>query len=423
MKMDNGSFVDALSGVRVIDLTQLLQGPSATQLLGDFGADVIKIERIREGEIGRHQEPRVGGLATYFAAANRNKRSLSLNLKDPRAIEIVYRLAETADIVASNFRPGVMERLGLGHDRLTEVNPRIISAYASGYGQDGPYRDRRGQDLAAQAAGGLMAMTGSADGPPTPIGTFAVDYLASVQFAFGMMVALAARDRTGRGQIVDSCLLNAAVSMHLQEGTSFLSAGRTYPRPPEGIAHAHNTALYGTYRTSNGRWLALIAEFYVDEPWHRLCRALRIPDEVRFDPRFQTIEGLVAHQVESRSIVAEAFESLTFEEATEGLDKEDLLWASVNDHAELFNDPQVRHNGMILELEDPRIGRYRVVGTPIRLSDTPSRVRTTPPSVGQHNHEILNELGLSESEIRELQAEGVVGAENEESATTGRYRW
>src|SRR5665647_2157907 len=190
-----------------------------------------------------------------------------------------------------------MDRLGLGWDALSGVNPRIIVAYASGYGQSGPYTFRRGQDLAAQAISGLMALTGSQESGPTACGTFIIDYLASRQFAQGMIIALAARERTGRGQVVDSCLLNAAVASHLQEGTTFLNTGQTYPRPPAGIAHAHNTALYGQYRTADDRWIALIGEFYVTEPWKRVARALRLMDEVRDDPRLQDNAGLLEHLV------------------------------------------------------------------------------------------------------------------------------
>lgn len=243
----------AYEGIRILDFTQLEQGPSATQVLADFGADVIKVERIDAGEIGRFQPPFLAdGYSPHWSATNRNKRSISVDVKSPEGRRLILDLAREADIVASNFRPGVMDRLGFGWDDLSAINPRVIVAYASGYGLSGPYTHRRGQDLAAQAISGLMALTGSAESGPVPIGTFMIDYVASMQFAQGMMIALAARERTGRGQVVDSNLLNAAVTTHLQEGTTYLNTGQRYPRPNEGIAHAHNTALYGYYEAADG---------------------------------------------------------------------------------------------------------------------------------------------------------------------------
>lgn len=414
----------AYEGIRILDFSQLEQGPCGTQVLADFGAEVIKVERIDVGEIGRRQFPTVaGGYSPHWSATNRNKKSLSVDLKSERGIALLLDLARQSDVVASNFRPGVMDRLGLGWDALSAVNPRIVVAYASGYGQSGPYVHRRGQDLAAQAIGGLMALTGSEEGGAVPCGTFIADYMASLQFAQGIMVALAARERTGRGQVVDTCLLNAAVASHLQEGTTFLNTGQTYPRPPAGIAHAHNTALYGQYRAADGRWLALVGEFYVTEPWKRVARALRMPDEVRDDPRFQDNEGLLAHLVETRDLVAAGIGRLTFDEAMARLEAEDVLVAPVNEHREVFADPQVQHNEMVLRAPVPHVGAMAFVGIPVKLSETPGTLRTTPPTVGQHNEEILGAFGYSVETIRELQDAGVVGSENRRFEETGVASW
>ncbi|MCL6443784.1 MAG: CoA transferase [Alicyclobacillus sp.] len=410
-------------GIRILDFTQLEQGPAATQILADFGAEVIKIERINVGEIGRQHEPRVNGMSPHWAANNRNKLSLSVDVKHPEGKRIVLELVKTADIVASNFRPGVMERLGLGYEDLRKINPRIICAYASGYGQSGPYRNRRGQDLAAQALGGVMALTGEAGGPPTPIGTFAIDYLAAMHFAMGMMLALAARERTGRGQIVDCSLLNAAVAMHLQEGTTYLNTGRLYPRPPHGVAHAHNTALYARYRTAEGAWLVLIAEFYIDQPWRRVCRALDLPEQVVNDSRFQTIEGLLQYVEETYQILSDGFLKFQRDEALKRLEEQDVLAAPVYEYPEVFTDPQVLHNEMVLEAEVETVGKVRMIGNPIKLSETPAVLRTPPPTVGQHNEVILRSLGYSDVEIRRLQDMGIVGAENCRARNGGAPAW
>lgn len=413
----------AFDGIRILDFTQLEQGPCGTQVLADFGADVIKIERINTGEIGRGQWPvMANNYSPHWSATNRNKRSLSLDVKSERGRTIVLELVKTADIVASNFRPGVMERLGFGYGELSALNPRIIVAYASGYGQSGPYVDHRGQDLAAQAMGGLMALTGSAEGAPTPSGTFMIDFVASMQFALGMMIALAARERTGRGQIVDSCLLNAAITTHLQEGTAFLNTGESYSRPPAGIAHHHNTALYGYYETADGRWLALIGEFYVDEPWQRVGRALGLDPRIIEDPRLQTRDGLLEHVEETRDLVALALRGLTLDDALKRLRAEDVLVAPVNGYKEVFSDPQVVANEMVISAHLDEIGEVRFVGMPVKLSETPASVRFPPPSVGEHNEELLAELGCSPEEIRDIKRLGIVGSENEK-ASGGTGRW
>lgn len=415
---------DAYSGIRILDFTQLEQGPSATQVLADFGADVIKIERIDKGEIGRAQPPFLEhGYSPHWSATNRNKRSITVDVKNPEGRALILELAKDADIVASNFRPGVMDRLGLGWDDLSTVNPRIIVAYASGYGLTGPYVHRRGQDLAAQAISGLMALTGTEQTGPVPTGTFMIDYVASMQFAQGMMVALAARERTGRGQVVDSNLLNAAVTTHLQEGTTFLNTGQRYPRPTAGIAHAHNTALYGYYEAADGLWLALIGEFYVDAPWQRAARACGLPEEVVEDPRFQTIEGLLQHTVETHRLLADAIARYDRAEIMARFEAEDVLVAPVHEYDAVFADPQVRGNGLVLEGEIAEIGPVRFVGMPISLSETPARLRRTPPKIGEHNDAVLTDAGIPPERIAQLKRAAVIGSESDRERAGGSPAW
>jgi formyl-CoA transferase len=415
---------DAFEGIRILDFTQLEQGPSATQVLADFGADVIKVERIDVGEIGRFQPPFLAnGFSPHWSATNRNKRSISVDVKSEHGRELIYQLARDADIVASNFRPGVMDRLGFGWEQLSAINPRIIVAYASGYGLSGPYTHRRGQDLAAQAISGLMALTGTEATGPVPTGTFIVDYLASMQFAQGMMVALAAREKTGRGQVVDSNLMNAAITSHLQEGTTYLNTGQRYPRPTAGVAHAHNTALYGYYEAADGLWFTLIGEFYVDRQWQRAARACGLAQEHVADPRFATIEGLREHTEETHRLLADAIRTFPRAEIMARFEAEDVLVAPVHDYDAVFDDPQVRHNGLVIEAPVDGVGQVKFVGMPIALSDTPARLRLVPPKVGQHNDDVLAAAGLSVARIAELRAAGVIGSESERERAGERPAW
>lgn len=414
----------AFEDVKILDFTQLEQGPSATQVLADFGAEVIKVERIDRGEIGRQQPPFLtNGYSPHWSATNRNKKSISVDVKSEEGLQLIHDLAKDADIVASNFRPGVMDRLGLGHETLSAINPRIITAYASGYGLSGPYVHRRGQDLAAQAISGLMDLTGTEESGPVPVGTFMIDYVASMQFAQGMMIALAAREKTGRGQVVDSNLMNAAITTHLQEGTTYLNTGQEYPRPPAGIAHALNTALYGYYEARDHKWLVLIAEFYVDDQWQRTARAAGLSEEHIQDPRFQSIEGLRSHAIETHQLLAEAIRTFEREEVMARFEAEDLLVAPVHDYAAVFEDPQVAHNNLVLDMDVDTVGPVKFVGMPVSLSETPARLQTAPPKVGEHNDEVLRRAGLSEERIAQLKTAGVIGSESDRERNGEKPSW
>jgi crotonobetainyl-CoA:carnitine CoA-transferase CaiB-like acyl-CoA transferase len=398
-------------GIRMLDFTQLEQGPSGTQVLADFGVEVIKVERPNVGEIGRRQMPQVEGMSYYFMANNRNKRSLSLDLQKPQAKDIIYKLVKASDIVASNFRPGVMERLGFGYDKLQQLNPRIIWAAASGYGLSGPYEKRIGQDLLAQAMGGLMSMTGERDGLPTPTGTWIADYLGAMLFAQGMMLALAAREKTGRGQVVDSNLLNGMIASHLQENAAVLNTAHKYPRPPRGGGHEGSGPLYAVYECKDGKYYALMGGF-VDNGLERVSQALEIQPSLAEDPRWKSLDMKSDDAWQLRPILEAAFKKFPRDEVEKRFAEYDLPPGRVYDLDEVFQDPQVMHNDMVLETEHPAYGRVKLTGFPVKLSETPATLRLPPPTVGEHNEEILQKFGYSEDEIRTLQEAGVVGSEN-----------
>jgi formyl-CoA transferase len=394
----------------MIDFTHIEQGPVGTQVLADFGVDVIKVERIDTGERFRAGGPKFRGMNSAWLADNRNKRSLTLDLKKPEATQIIHRLVETFDIVANNFRPGVMDRLGLGYEELKAINPRIIWAAATGYGLTGPYDKRYGQDLLAQSIGGLMAMTGERDGPPTATGTPIADFMGAMLFAQGMMAALAARERTGRGQIVDSCLMNGMIVSHLQENVAVLNMDEKYPRPLPGGGSSRSRPFYAVYECKDGKYFTLMAGAR-DRIKERVSKALGIEPSLAEDPRWKDVDMSSGESWELRPVLEEAFKKFTRSELEERFEEQGLPPAPVYELDEVFRDPQVVHNDLVLELEHPAYGKVKVTGFPVKLSETPAKLRMSPPIVGEHNEEVLREAGYSDAEIRTYQEAGVVGSE------------
>ena len=401
----------SLQGLRVLDFSHLLFGPFAAQMLGDLGADVIKVERYERGDLFREIPPffneKVGGVEnSCFLAWNRNKRSLSVDMKHPDGKAILLELASTADILLQNFRPGVIDKLGFGYEALSRVNPGLIYCAGSGYGESGPYRTRPGQDLLVQGLSGLMSVTGRADSPPTPLGVGIADQLGSYHMVYGILAALHHRTRTGRGQKVEVDLLRALLAHQMQEFVTILNTGRRFERPKSGIAHPGMPAPFGTYRTADG-FLNIAMN-----PFPTLCEALDAPELLKFND--------AAVLFDKRDEVHAAIEELTTERTTEHWIKRmlafDLWCGEVVDQAKVPDDPQVRHMDAFTSIDHPLIGEIQTVNVPITFSETPGAVTRHPPSVGEHTREILRELGRSEVEIDRLFATGAVF---EHTFTTG----
>lgn len=386
----------ALSHVKILDFSHLLQGPFATQLLADAGADVIKIERPGTGDMFRSLTFRnkwVGGSESpNFLAWNRNKRSLALNLKAPEAHEVIMKLAETADVVVQNFRPGVMARLGYGYEDFKAVNPRIVYCSGSGYGEDGPYVNRPGQDMLVQGLTGIMAATGQADQPPTPVGAGFSDQVGAMNMVYGILTALLWREKSGKGQEVKINLLAGMLAHQNQEMVTAMNFGEDFQRPNSGIGHPGMDAPFGTYPTQDG-WVTIAMS-----PFKTLVGVLGQDDLLVYDDP----ETLFAKRDEVwRKIAAETCKWTTAD-LMQAMLAADIWCGEVKSHLEAASDPQVEHLGLIQSYEHPKAGTVKVVGPAVGFSETPAAITSHAPLVGEHTREVLSEAGYSDEEIDSL---------------------
>jgi crotonobetainyl-CoA:carnitine CoA-transferase CaiB-like acyl-CoA transferase len=380
-----------LDGIRVLDLTRLLPGNYCTLLLSDLGADVVKVEEPGQGDYIRWAPPMIDGQGAIHRALNRGKRSLTLNLKDPSGADLFRRLVPEADVVVESFRPGVMERLGVGYGALSEANPRLVYAAITGYGQDGPYRDRVGHDIDYIAYAGLLDATGTPEGPPVLPAAQVGDFGGGMASAVGIAAALADVARTGRGRFVDVSMLDVATSWTAVLVAWYLGTGQVPVRG--GMPLTGGLACYSAYPTADGKHLAVGAL----EPrfWRVLCEALGLEDlvEAQLDP---------ARQEEISGRLEAVFRSRPRDEWVEELAGVETCVAPVNDVAEALEDPQVRHRGGVAEDRGSPVGP----GPAVRVSEHVPEIRPAP-GLGEHTVEVLGELGLSPDEVSELRARGV----------------
>jgi len=391
-----------LSGLTILDLTRVLSGPYCTMFLGDMGARVIKVEQPGRGDDTRAWGPPfVKGESAYFLGTNRNKESVTLDFKEPRGRRVLDQLVDRADVLVENFRPGTMARVGLDYETLRVRCPRLIYTSISGFGQTGPRRHQPGYDAVIQAEGGLMSITGAADGPPFRLGVAIADMVAGLLAAQGIVLALYARERTGQGQYVDIGMLDGVVSLLTYHASMHLNAKTRSQR----VGNGHATiAPYDTFMAADGEFFLAVGN---DEQFRRFCAAAGVADLVA-DPRFATNPSRVEHRQALAARLAEALRARPRADWIALLTESGVPCGDVREVADTLADAQLVARRMIESVEHATIGPMKVLGLPIKLSDTPGSVRTAPPTLGQHTTAVLTELGMSPSEIDALRRDKVV---------------
>ena len=395
---DKSGMSGPLKGLRVADFSQLVQGPSATQLLGDMGADIVKIEP-RAGEWSRGWsigDTFIKGESLSYLAFNRAKRSITLDLKAEEGKEIARRIIKSSDVLIENFRPGVMDRLGLGYDALSAKQPELIYCASSGWGQDGPYEARPGQDLLAQSIAGVLMLNGTADDPPVPVGIGLADLTAGLHIVIAVLMALYERSRSGKGQRLDVNLLNSMLHQTTQELTLYMNTLREPQRSAAGIGHPYVGAPMGVYKTKDG-YISIAMM-----PVGKIGELVGVSGFEGNDSR-----NVTANRDDVKRKLEKGFAQKTTSELMDIFMKADIWAAPVNTFPEVERDPQVVHNEILVEFEHPTAGKFRTVGPPIEFSRTPGEIRR-PPMLGEHNDEILSELGYSAKEIAHFRDAKVV---------------
>jgi crotonobetainyl-CoA:carnitine CoA-transferase CaiB-like acyl-CoA transferase len=403
-----------LDGITVLDLTRVLSGPYCTMLLADMGARVIKVEQPGKGDDTRAwgppflypsaHSPRAGGPdangeSAYFLSINRNKESVTLDFKHPEGREVLERLMAKSDVLVENFRPGTLTKLGLDYQSLAARHPRLVSCSISGFGHSGPRSKEPGYDAIMQAEGGLMSITGAADGPPYRLGVAIVDIVSGMFAAYGIALALFARERTGRGQEVDLAMLDATVALLTYQAGNYFASGKV----PARLGNRHPSIVpYETFAASDGEFVLAVGN---DDQWRRFCAIAGLPEDARFATNRQRVTGYD----QLRPFVADRLRAEPRRYWIDRLTAEGVPCGSVRNFQELFEDPQLAAREMIAQVEHATIGQLQALGVPVKLSDTPGSVRTPPPTLGQHTGAVLErDLGFSADAIAELRRRQVI---------------
>ena len=391
-----------LAGMVVLDLTQIMAGPVCTMLLADLGAEVIKIEKPDGGDDTRRMGPPLtDGWAAGFLALNRNKRSLALNLRDAQGQAVFRRLLATADVVVENFRPGVMERLGLGYGQLAQLKPNLVYCSISGFGATGPYAQRGGFDLVAQGMSGLMSITGFPDSPPAKVGVPITDISAGTLAAYGILCAYIHALKTGQGQSVDASLLEAGIAYTIWESALYFAEGEI----PGPLGSAHRvSAPYQALPTQDG-YINIGAA--TQATWEQFCRAIG-QESLIDDDRFRQPADRKTREQELAELLATISTQQTTDYWLELLSQAGVVAGPIYNIAQVYQDPQVQARAMLVDLDDPELGTLHHIGIPVKLSATPGQIRRRAPALGEHSWEVLGEAGFNADEIAELAAAGVI---------------
>jgi crotonobetainyl-CoA:carnitine CoA-transferase CaiB-like acyl-CoA transferase len=403
-----------LDGITVLDLTRVLSGPYCTMLLADMGARVIKLEQPGKGDdtrawgppflypsapSPRAGDPDVKGESAYFLSINRNKESVTLDFKKPEGRAVLDRLIAKSDVVVENFRPGTLARIGLGYPTLAAKHPRLIYCSISGFGQTGPRSKEPGYDAIMQAEGGLMSITGAADGGPYRLGVAIVDIVSGMFAAYGVAMALFARERTGRGQQVDLAMLDATVALLTYQAGNFFASGKV----PVRLGNRHPSIVpYETFAASDGEFVLAVGN---DDQWRRFCAIAELPEDERFATNRQRVTGYD----ELRPFVADRLRARPRQHWIDKLTAAGVPCGSVRNFEELFEDPQLAAREMLARVEHATVGQLKTLGVPVKLSDTPGAVRTPPPTLGQHTSTVLEQdLAMASDAIAALRRNGVI---------------
>jgi crotonobetainyl-CoA:carnitine CoA-transferase CaiB-like acyl-CoA transferase len=403
-----------LDGITVLDLTRVLSGPYCTMLLADMGARVLKVEQPGKGDDTRAWgppflypsapgpragDPDVNGESAYFLSINRNKESMTLDFKQPEGRDVLERLIAKSDVLVENFRPGTLTKLGLDYQTLAARYPRLVYCSISGFGHSGPRWKEPGYDAIMQAEGGLMSITGAADGPPYRLGVAIVDIVSGMFAAYGVAMALFARERTGRGQEVDLAMLDATVALLTYQAGSYFASGKV----PARLGNRHPSIVpYETFAASDGEFVLAVGN---DDQWRRFCAVAALPE----DPRFAANRQRVTGYAELRPLVADRLRVETRQYWIDRLTAAGVPCGSVRNFKELFEDPQIAAREMIARVEHATIGQLQALGVPVKLSDTPGAVKTAPPTLGQHTAAVLEQdLGFSADAIAALRRQQVI---------------
>jgi len=391
-----------LAGMRVLELAQIMAGPTAGMMLADMGADVIKVEKLPGGDDSRsYDEPQVNGVSAPFMILNRNKRGIALNLKHSQGRAILLRMVRDADVLTENYRKGTLEKLGLGYDVLAAENPGLIYCAVSGYGREGPYADRGGFDLIAQGFAGLMSITGEPGGPPAKTGNSVADINAGILAVAGILAAYAHKMKTGEGQIVDTSLMEAALQQTYWHAAIYFATGES--PGPTGSAHIL-TAPYQAFRARDG-WINIGGANQAN--WERIADVLGHP-EWRSDARFATNAKRMENTVELTTLMNAVIVTRSKAEWVEAFDTAGVPVGPVHTIGEALSHPQTLARRMVVDLDHPRAGPTKAIGCPLHFSKTPTAVKRAAPLLGEHTREVLREVGYRDAEIDRFVADGVV---------------